>query len=189
MFIQTEETPNPLVMKFIPECKIMEDGAAEYTNIENAQKHPLAKLLFDIDGVESVFINTDFVSVTKNKQKDWTILKTDILCVLVDFFASNSRVDILSEINGNEIKEDDDEIVKQIKILINERIRPAVAHDGGDVVFHSFIDGILYLEMRGACAGCPSAGATLKMGIENMMKHYIPEIVEVREISELREVK
>ncbi len=183
MFIQTEETPNPLVMKFIPECKIVESGVAEYTNAEEAEKSHLAKLLFNIDGVESVFISPDFLSVTKDKQKDWTLLKTDILCVLVDFFASNNRGDILSEINGNEIKEDDDEIVKQIKILINERVRPAVAHDGGDVVFHSFIDGVLYLEMRGACAGCPSAGATLKMGIENMMKHYIPEIIEVRESS------
>ena len=182
MFIQTEETPNPLTMKFIPEKKIMDNGFIEFKNKEEAENNILAKNLFLIDGVNAVSFATDFVSITKAENFDWILIKADILCALVDYFSANNQlIDEVSD--GNQINDDDDEIVKQIKILINERIRPGVAQDGGDVVFSSFKEGVLELELRGACSGCPSASVTLKMGIENMMRHYIPEVLEVREAS------
>ena len=182
MFIQTEETPNPLTLKFIPEKKIMDSGFVEFKNKEEATNNELAKNLFLIDGIDTVSFGEEFISITKSENSDWMLLKADVLCVLVDYLSTNNNI-IDTVTDGNEINDNDDEVVKQIKILINERIRPGVAQDGGDVVFSSFKEGILELELRGACSGCPSASVTLKMGIENMMRHYIPEVLEVREAS------
>lgn len=179
MFIKTEETPNPNTLKFLPESKLTDGQILDFKNKEEANNNILATSLFEINGVVSVFIASEFISITKDGSSDWFLLKADILGSLVDYLSSNNEPfkDKTSQNNGIE----DDEIVKQIKALIDEKVRPAVAQDGGDIVFSSFEEGILYLELRGACSGCPSAGATLKMGIENMMRHFIPEVLEVRE--------
>ncbi len=178
MFIQTEDTPNPMTLKFIPGTKILPNDTAEYNiNSENIDS-PLARSLFKIDGVISIFLGDDFISVTKSEKDEWFSLKPQILSEIMSFFTSGQKV-----LDGNsKVKtslEDESELSKQIRELIDTRVRPAVAMDGGDIVFHSFENGIVSLEMRGACNGCPSSTATLKMGIENMLKHYVPEVKEV----------
>ena len=183
MFIQTEGTPNPQVMKFLPGQVVNAGGAREFVSREEAEGVcPLAEKLLDIEGLVSIFLGSDFISVTKAGAKDWLLLKPAILGAIMEQFTSGQPM-FLDQVDavGDDASEDDDEIVVQIKALLDERVRPAVAKDGGDIVFQSFQGGVLFLEMRGACSGCPSAGATLKMGIENMMKHYIPEVVEVRQ--------
>ncbi len=178
MFIQTESTPNPATIKFLPGCVVMTRGSADFTNAEAAGRSPLATRLFAQDGVAGVFLGNDFVAVTKTPESDWTVLKTQILAAIMDHYASGEPVIIESADQGGA---DDDAIITQIKELLETRVRPAVAQDGGDIVFHSFQDGIVYLEMRGACQGCPSSTATLKHGVENMLKYYIPEIVAVEQ--------
>ena len=179
MFIQTEDTPNPATLKFIPGVAVLPGDTAEFTSSEEAKSSPLATRLFAIDGVESVFFSGDFLAVTKSEQLDWFVLKPSILAGIMEHFASGLPI-IEAKNEASTSEEDDDETVQQIKHLLDTRVRPAVAMDGGDITFHSFEDGVVTLQMRGACQGCPSSTATLKMGIENMLRHYIPEVREVR---------
>lgn len=179
MFIQTEETPNPATLKFIPGNDVMAEGTAEFSSVEAAKNAPLARRLFAVDGVTSVFLGRDFVAVTKAETADWFQLKPGVLAGIMEHYASGLPV-IESTASKEEAAGEEDEVVSQIKHLLDSRVRPAVAMDGGDIVFHSFEDGVVTLEMRGACQGCPSSTATLKMGIENMLRHYIPEVREVR---------
>ena len=181
MFIQTEDTPNPETLKFIPGSIIVKTGTADFSSKERTSDSPLASRLFEIDGVSRVFLATDFISVTKDPQLDWNNLKPLILTAIMEHYSTG-----LPAINETEDKQldsfndEDSETIKQIKDLLETRVRPAVAMDGGDITFCSFESGVVTLQMKGACAGCPSSTATLKMGIENMLRHYIPEVTEVR---------
>ncbi|MGE0716015.1 MAG: NifU family protein [Alphaproteobacteria bacterium] len=181
MFIQTETTPNPATLKFLPGRDVMSAGTADFPNRDAAARSPLAQRLFDVDGVNGVFLGGDFVTVTKAADKEWYTLKPSILGVIMEHFTAG-RPAVLAEAPTEAADGDDDEIVVQIKELLDTRVRPAVAQDGGDIVFHGFEDGVVYLHMQGSCAGCPSSTATLKSGIENMLRHYIPEVVEVRAV-------
>lgn len=183
MFIQTEETPNPATLKFLPGRAVMGEGTADFARAEGAERSPLALRLFGIDGVRRIFLGSDFVTVTKADEKDWSLLKPALLGVIMEHFTTNQPV-MLAEGIAVVLEEgaEDDEIVIQIKELLETRVRPAVAQDGGDIVFHSFEDGVVYLHMQGSCSGCPSSTATLKMGIENMLRHYVPEVLEVRPV-------
>ena len=180
MFIQTEDTPNPATLKFIPGTDVMGQGTADFPDKEAAGRSPLARRLFQIDGIEGVFLGSDFVTVTKNDDQEWFTLKPSILAGIMEHYASGLPVVEADKSARDDDGEEDDELVKQIKHLLDTRVRPAVAMDGGDIVFHDFEDGIVTLSMQGACSGCPSSTATLKMGIENMLRHYIPEVKEVR---------
>lgn len=182
MFIQTEATPNPQTLKFLPGVAVMQGGTAFYTGSADAGASPLAQTLFAIEGVKAVFLGSDFVTITKREDAGWDVLKPLLLTSIMDHFVSGKPVITTSAQTGAS-GEDDSEIVKQIKELIETRVRPAVAMDGGDIVFHSFEEGIVKLEMHGSCSGCPSSTATLKSGIENMLKHYIPEIVAVEPVA------
>ncbi|MBC6497644.1 MAG: NifU family protein [Alphaproteobacteria bacterium GM7ARS4] len=186
MFIQTEQTPNPATLKFIPGCPVLEGGTAEFTQKAEAETHsPLASRLFAIEGVVGVFLGSDFVTVTRAQNKEWMALKASILASIMEHFQSGDPVlhdegcIVPSHLNDGE----GGEVVTKIKELLDTRVRPAVAMDGGDINFSSYEDGIVYLQMRGACAGCPSSTATLKAGIENLLRHYIPEVREVRAAS------
>ena len=181
MFIQTEDTPNPETLKFIPGVLVLSSGSADFPNAESTQNSPLAARLFKIEGVSRVFLSSDFISVTKNNQLDWNTLKPSILTGIMDHFSSGlPSVEGSIEIDELSNNSEDTETIKQIKDLLETRVRPAVAMDGGDITFCSFESGVVTLQMKGACAGCPSSTATLKMGIENMLKHYIPEVTEVK---------
>ena len=186
MFIQTEQTPNPQTLKFLPGKVVMKEGTAFYQNLDEAGNSPFAKKLFNVDGIEGVFFGSDFITITKSEELDWEILKPLVLGSIMDHFNSNDETVIISENTEgpNSLKEEseDSDIVKQIKELLDTRVRPAVAMDGGDIVYQKFEEGIVYLHMQGSCSGCPSSSATLKMGIENMLKHYVPEVKEVRPI-------
>ncbi len=182
MFIQTEETPNPATLKFLPGRVVMERGTADFDGADKAQRSPLAESLFRIDGIARVFLGSDFITVTKSDARDWPVLKPQVLGLIMEHFSTNRPVILAEVAEGAEAAGDDDEIVTQIKELLDTRVRPAVAQDGGDIVFHSFEDGVVYLHMQGSCSGCPSSTATLKMGIENMLRHYVPEVVEVRPV-------
>jgi Fe-S cluster biogenesis protein NfuA len=181
LFIQTEQTPNPSTLKFLPGRVVMEKGTMDFPGPETAATSPLAKRLFAIEGVERVFFGNDFVTVTKAADRDWQIMKPSILGGIMEHYTSGEPV-IAPAKAGEPVAEaaDDDEIVAQIKELLDTRVRPAVAQDGGDIVFQDFRDGVVYLHMQGSCSGCPSSTATLKMGIENLLKHYVPEVVEVQ---------
>lgn len=181
MFIQTENTPNPDVVKFLPGQSVMEAGTAEFVSVEEAVKSPLAEKLFALEGVTGVFYGSDFVSVTKAQEQGWEALKPKILARVMEHFTSGQPL-FIGEAPESAAPEDDDPIAAQIRILIDERVRPSVARDGGDIVFDRFEEGIVYLHMRGACAGCPSSTMTLKSGIENMLRHYVPEVLEVRPV-------
>jgi Fe-S cluster biogenesis protein NfuA len=185
MFIQTEQTPNPQTLKFLPGKVVMEEGTAFFQNVEEGSNSPFAKRLFELDGVEGVFFGSDFITITKNQSLDWQVMKPLILVSIMDHYNSGD-VTINSPKKNDDtslkVDENDTDIVKQIKELLDTRVRPAVAMDGGDIVYDSFKDGVVYLHMQGACSGCPSSTATLKMGIENMLKHYVPEVQEVRPI-------
>ncbi len=180
MFIQTEETPNPNTLKFNPGVSVLSEGTIEFKDNNSAKISNLADLIFSINGIERVFLAEEFVSVTKNSNFNWEILKPLILTAIMEHYASGKEVIKKSKTKKNVNKNEDTEVVKQIKELIDQRVRPAVAMDGGDISFCSFEDGVVTLQMKGACAGCPSSTATLKMGIENMLRHYIPEVVEVK---------
>lgn len=183
MFIQTEQTPNPASLKFLPGIEVMVRGTANFPDAEAAQRSPLAHRLFDIEGVGGVFLGSDFVTVTKTDDKEWYLLKPSILGVIMEHFASGRPV-IDAEAGDAATGDDDDgdEIVAQIKELLDTRVRPAVAQDGGDILYQGFEDGVVYLHLQGSCSGCPSSTMTLKAGIENMLRHYIPEVVEVRAV-------
>ena len=180
MFIQTEETPNPNTLKFIPGTKVLEEGTIEFKDQDSAKISNLANLIFLINGIDRVFLATEFISVTKDDDSNWEILKPLILTAIMDHYASGKEVIEKIQNNSNPPLNEDSDVVKQIKELIDQRVRPAVAMDGGDISFCSFENGVVTLQMKGACAGCPSSTATLKMGIENMLRHYIPEVVEVK---------
>jgi len=162
MFIQTEATPNPATLKFIPGRTVLDSGTMEFGDREAATRSPLAEKLFSVPGVTGVFYGSDFVTVTKD-DSDWQHLKPAILGAIMEFF-----------------NDEDAETVATIKDLIETRVRPAVANDGGDITFRGFKDGIVYLNMKGSCAGCPSSTATLQHGIQNLLKHFVPDVVEVR---------
>ncbi len=183
MFIQTEETPNPATLKFLPGRVVMASGTVDFSNAEAALRSPLAERLFLISGVSRVFLGGDFITVTKAGTTEWAVLKPRILGVVMEHFLADrpAYVGDPAPAAGTDAVEDD-EIVAQIKELLETRVRPAVAQDGGDIIFHSFEEGIVYLHMQGSCSGCPSSTATLKMGIENMLRHYVPEVVEVRPV-------
>ena len=186
MFIQTEQTPNPASLKFLPGCEVMVRGTAEFVSAEKATASPLAESLFKIKGVSGVFLGGDFITVGKAPDADWQTLKVAVLGAIMEHFTAGRPV-MLGEENitaSSSALEEDDDIVRQIKELLDTRIRPVVAQDGGDIAFHSFENGIVFLHMKGACAGCPSSTATLKSGIENLMKHFIPEVVEVRSVNQ-----
>ena len=185
MFIQTEQTPNPASLKFIPGCEVLGQGTAEFTTADAAADvSPLASQLFKIDGVAAVFLGSDFITISKSDALPWPALKPLVLGVIMEHFTKGLPV-LTSEQHAtsptaHSANETDSDVVRQIKEILDTRIRPAVAADGGDVVFFDFDDGVVYLQMRGACAGCPSATMTLKAGIENLLKHFIPEVREVR---------
>jgi Fe-S cluster biogenesis protein NfuA len=183
MFIQTEQTPNPATLKFIPGRAVMTVGTADFSDAEAARRSPLAERLFLIEGVTGVFLGADFITVAKRDDKEWFLLKPAILGVIMEHFTAGHPM-ILEDADaqGDAVAGEDNEVVRQIKELLDTRVRPAVAQDGGDIIFRSFEDGVVYLHMQGACSGCPSSTATLKMGIENMLRHYIPEVVEVRPV-------
>ena len=185
MFIQTEETPNPATLKFLPGQTVLGTGTANFSEGDKVEGSPLAKKLFDVEVVTGVFLGSDFITITKSQSIDWQVMKPLILGSIMDHYISGDTTINISKIGEDkslEIDENDTDIVKQIKELLDTRVRPAVAMDGGDIIYDSFKDGVVYLHMQGACSGCPSSTATLKMGIENMLKHYVPEVQEVRPI-------
>jgi Fe-S cluster biogenesis protein NfuA len=184
MFIQTEQTPNPSTLKFLPGRVVLEQGTADFPDTDAAARSPLARRLFEVEGVERVFLGSDFITVTKTAPQDWQVMKPAVLGGIMEHFTSGQPV-LLTEGSADDAvpAEEEDEIVEQIKELLDTRIRPAVAQDGGDIVFHSFEDGVVYLHMQGSCSGCPSSTATLKMGIENLLRHYVPEVTEVRPVA------
>ena len=185
MFIQTEETPNPATMKFLPGREVMVEGTLEITDAKGASASPLAEALFAIEGVKGVFLSREFITVTKTPEKDWPVLKPAILTTIMEHFTNNKSVlaaGTTAPVAASEDTSGDSAIVKQIREILDMKVRPAVAQDGGDITFNSFEDGVVFLNLKGSCAGCPSSTATLKAGIENMLKHYIPEVKEVRQI-------
>lgn len=181
MFIQTESTPNPATLKFLPGVPVMSSGTAFFTSPDQGAKSPLAKALFKIEGVSAVFLGSDFITVTKHESAEWGTLKALLLSAIMDHFVTG--LPVMDDVAKKETTEDDSEIAKQIRELIDTRVRPAVAQDGGDIIFRGFHDGIVELELHGACSGCPSSTATLKQGIENMLKHYVPEVVSVEAVA------
>ncbi|WP_203413985.1 NifU family protein [Entomobacter blattae] len=186
MFIETESTPNPNTLKFLPGLEVMgpTGETADFVNAEEATSSALATAFFSVNGVKSVFFGRDFVSITKDDEVDWADLKPVVLSVLVDHFVSGQPIMNQQAANVQEegIAPEDEAIVEQIKELLDTRVRPAVAADGGDIVFRGYSQGVVKLMMQGACSGCPSSRATLKHGVENMLKHYVPEIVAVEQV-------
>ncbi len=184
MFIQTEQTPNPATLKFLPGRTVMEGDTVDFPVAPAAGISPLADCLFAVEGVEGVFLGTDFISVTKAVDRDWQVMKPVVLGAIMEHFTSGAPVMAAGSASGavRETADDgaDSDVVAHIKELLDTRVRPAVAQDGGEIVFRGFEDGIVYLRMQGSCSGCPSSSATLKVGIENMLKHFIPEVREVR---------
>ena len=185
MFIQTESTPNPATLKFLPGQTVLEAGTADFPSADTAEKSPLASRIFKVDGITGVFFGNDFVTVTKGDAVEWDHVKPAILGAIMEHFVSGAPViEGGNDASGHaEHSGETSEIVVQIKELLDTRVRPAVAQDGGDITFHGFEQGVVYLHMQGACAGCPSSTLTLKMGIENLLRHYIPEVVEVRPVA------
>jgi Fe-S cluster biogenesis protein NfuA len=186
MFIQTEHTPNPATLKFIPGKTVLGDGTVDYRAKSEALGSPLAARLFDIDGVTGVFLGSDFISVTKG-DAEWPHIKPAILGAIMEHYMSGAPVVDAGESTDQDTGTEhydpkDEETVKTIKELLDTRVRPAVANDGGDITFHGFKDGVVFLQMRGACSGCPSSTATLRHGIENLLKHFCPDVQEVRPV-------
>jgi len=187
MFIQTESTPNPDALKFLPSRAVMAEGTLDMRTVTDAVASPLAQQLFDVHGVEGVFFAPDFIAITKSPTLDWQVVKPHVQARIMDFYLSgqplliqdNAANDDRGNISADKLA---DPIVQQILAVIDEHIRPGVARDGGDVKFVDFDEGIVYLEMRGACAGCPAAGRTLKSGIEKILQTYVPEVQEVLSI-------
>ena len=193
MFIQTESTPNPNTLKFLPGREVLGRGVRDFASRDAAEISPLADAIFETEGVTRVMLGDEFVSVTKNEESDWAHLKPFVLGAIMEHFVANRPVLIEGRAlaNDEDIDEDDRvyegdaaEIVEQIKELIDTRVRPAVAQDGGDITFHSWDHeaGVVKLHMKGACAGCPSSTMTLKQGIQNMLRHYVPEVRAVEQV-------
>lgn len=186
MFIQTEPTPNPNTMKFLPGQDVMGERTAFFTDKENASVSPLAGALFELPNIRAIFYGSDFITVTKAPDAAWDVMKPQILTTIMEHYQSGNPLMVEAKPKAEKTEHysaDELEIVDQIKELLETRVRPAVAQDGGDIIFHSYKDGIVHLEMHGACAGCPSSTATLKSGIENMLKHYVPEVVAVEAVA------
>ncbi|MDC0349196.1 NifU family protein [Alphaproteobacteria bacterium] len=181
MFIQTEKTPNPLALKFIPGPHLL-DEPMDFPNKETAKISPLALRMFQIDDVESVFIGTSFITITKSEKSDWDVLKPSILGFITEHLGAQKPILQSLPENSKTSSSDDTGIVKDIKDILETRVRPAVAKDGGDIIFDRFEDGVVYLRLQGACSGCPSSSVTLKSGIENMLRYYVPEVNEVRAV-------
>jgi NFU1 iron-sulfur cluster scaffold homolog, mitochondrial len=184
MFIETEGTPNPATLKFLPGQEVMGTGTADFASADTAAPSPLASALFALPGVARVFLGSDFITVTKTDAVAWQSLKPQVLGAIMEHFVAGRPV-----IEGNaeswvdeDVAPEDEEIVAQIKELLDTRVRPAVAGDGGDIVFRGYRDGVVQLYLQGACSGCPSSRATLKHGIENMLRHYVPEVVAVEQV-------
>jgi len=190
MQIRTEHTPNPATRKFLPGQTVMDSGTRDFADVQSAEASPLANALFSSGLVEGVFFGRDFISVTAGEAVSWSDLEPLVLETLLDHFVSGAPLFAPGSAAGIHVAADEDfdddpadaEIIDQIKELIETRVRPAVAQDGGDITFHGFDRGVVYLHMQGACAGCPSSTMTLKMGIENLLRHYIPEVTEVRPV-------
>lgn len=187
MFIQTESTPNPATLKFLPGQEVLSTGTADFPSRESAEASPLASRIYAVSGVSGVFLGTDFVTVTKGEGVEWDHIKPSVLGAIMEHYQSG--LPVMAEAGAGEAagghaehSGEDAEVVGQIKELLDTRVRPAVAQDGGDITFHGFERGVVYLHMQGACAGCPSSTITLKMGIENLLRHYIPEVTEVRPV-------
>lgn len=190
MFIETETTPNPAALKFLPGQTVMEAGSREFATPEAAEASPLAQAIFDTGEIVNVFFGADFVSVTAVPGADWSALKPQVITILLDHFISETPLFALSNGNGISVppeneavveeRPEDAEVIAAINELIETRVRPAVAGDGGDIAYRGFRDGVVYLTLQGSCAGCPSSTATLKHGIEGLLKHYVPEVTEVR---------
>jgi Fe-S cluster biogenesis protein NfuA len=185
MFIETEGTPNPATLKFLPGTPVMGSGSADFATAEAAGRSPLAQSLFSLPGVARVFLGGDFITVTKTEAVDWPALKPQILGAIMEHFVAGRPVmeGAAQAAEEEDIAPEDREIVDQIKELLDTRVRPAVASDGGDIVFRGYRDGIVRLHMQGACSGCPSSSATLKHGIENMLRHYVPEVIAVEQVA------
>lgn len=184
MFIQTEQTPNPATLKFIPGKTVLGDGTVDYRSKAEAEGSPLASRLFEIDGVDGVFLGADFISVTKGNV-EWQHIRPAILGAIMEHYMSGAAVvDGAADDGeaGDNFDPKDAETVATIKELLETRVRPQVAQDGGDITFNGFRDGVVYLHMRGACAGCPSSTATLRHGIENLLKHFCPDVTEVQAV-------
>ena len=189
MLIETETTPNPSTLKFLPGRAVMESGTRDFADPEEAAASSLAEALFSLGDVTGVFFGRDFISVTAGIGANWADLKPDVLGILLDHFSANMPLFHPASATSFSVPVDkelplddpaDADIVDQIKELIETRVRPAVANDGGDIVYRGFQRGVVFLQMQGACAGCPSSSATLKNGIEQLLKHYVPEVTEVR---------
>lgn len=189
MFIETETTPNPATLKFLPGEQVMTVGTREFTDDVQAEASPLAAALFDLGDVTGVFFGRDFISVTAGQGVDWSALKPQVVALLLDHFVTGMPLFAGPDASGIVVPGEDEDlgddpadadVVAQIKELLETRIRPAVANDGGDVLYRGFREGVVYLAMQGACSGCPSSSATLKHGIEGLLKHYVPEVTEVR---------
>jgi len=190
MFIETETTPNPSTLKFLPGQAVMPSGTREFTSPEDAEVSPLAQAIFDTGDVTIVFFGSDFVSVSAAPGVNWPDLKPQVVSILLDHFVSQAPLFVGGDASGISVpsdvgllvdeNSDDADIVAQINELLETRVRPAVAGDGGDIAYRGFKDGIVYLTLQGACSGCPSSTATLKHGIEGLLKHYVPEVTEVR---------
>lgn len=191
MFIETETTPNPSSLKFLPGRPVMGQGTREFASPEAAEASPLAQAIFDTGEATNVFYGGDFVTVTAAPGANWSDLKPQVLSILLDHFVSEAPLFVPGTAAGIAVPGESDllveesagdaDIVAQIHELLESRVRPAVAGDGGDIQYRGYKDGVVYLQMQGACAGCPSSSATLKHGIEGLLKHYVPEVVEVRE--------
>jgi len=184
MFIETEGTPNPATLKFLPGRDVMgPHGTADFSSAENAVRSPLATRIFALPGVARVFLGGDFVTVTTDGEAGWASLRPQVLGAIMDHFvAGQPVVEGDADEDGGEYDPADAEIVDQIKELLDTRVRPAVAGDGGDIVFRGFRDGVVKLHLQGSCSGCPSSRATLKHGVENMLRHYVPEVVAVEQV-------
>jgi Fe-S cluster biogenesis protein NfuA len=184
MFIETEGTPNPATLKFLPGRDVMGAGTADFASSAAAERSPLATAIFNLPGVARVFFGGDFISVTKTDATSWQALKPQVLGAIMEHFvAGRPVIEGGDEVADEDFSPDDEEIVAQIKELLDTRVRPAVAGDGGDIIFRGFRDGIVRLHMQGACSGCPSSSATLRHGIENMLRHYVPEVQRVEQVN------
>ncbi len=183
MFIETEGTPNPATLKFLPGRDVMGASTADFTTAAVAERSPLASALFQLPGVSRVFLGGDFVTVTKSDLADWVELRPEVLGAIMEHFVAGRPVmHYAAEALDEDVAPEDREVVEQIKELLDTRVRPAVASDGGDIVFRGYREGVVMLHMQGACSGCPSSSATLKHGIENMLRHYVPEVVSVQQV-------
>jgi Fe-S cluster biogenesis protein NfuA len=183
MFIETEDTPNPATLKFLPGREVLGTRTADFASPETAGRSPLAEAVFALPGVARVFLGSDFITVTKAPETDWQALKPQVLGAIMEhYLTGRPALEGEDAIEEEAVAPEDEDVVAQIKELLDTRVRPAVAGDGGDIIFRGYHDGIVRLYLQGACSGCPSSRATLKHGIENMLRHYVPEVVAVEQV-------